>query len=226
MKKQAIIALSLVAPIALLTGCGQSDVEKQIQPQGDTGEQQTTEQTAPTKTDKGSGEKTEKTQEELIMEKMDIQDETIKELKDEVEYYRTFVKNFTSTFSTEQMNEFIEKEWNYKLMISGINFPKGGILEMSTDSFDLVLTEDRVPYSVIPDEMSLQGKVDEDITGEISIDTELKYNEKEDIAEKNSTMTYSFKEVPAGTVIKLEVSEALQKELKLDTPDLEIHVQY
>jgi type I restriction-modification system DNA methylase subunit len=225
MKKRAYVALSLLAPIAVLAGCGQSDLEKQVQPQQQEGQetQKEPKETAPQKEGK-EGTPT-KTQEDLIKEKIDEQNQAIDELTDEVEYYRTFIKDFTSAFSTEEMNEFIEKEWNYKLMISNINFPKNGVLELSDTSFDLVLTEDKVPYSVIPDEMSLKGKIQGELKGQISFAGEAKPETKDDVTEKNSVYTYSFKDVPSDSVIKFTISEALQKELGMDKKELEIRIQ-
>lgn len=238
MNKHSYLALSLLVSVTVLTACNQSDIEKQVQPQK--GKEPTNQQEQPSsgqqtkqqdstkdKTKQPTGEdgKPKKTKEQLIKEKLDFQEKQIRELTDEVEYYRTFIKDFTATFTTEKMNEFIQKEWSYKLLLNNINFPKNGVLELSDNTFDLVVTEDRVPYSVIPDEMSLQGRIEGGIQEKVSFASEIENQVKEDITEKNSVITYSFKDVPSGTTIKLSIPETLQKELNLDTTELEIRVQ-
>lgn len=224
MKKNIWMSLSFVASISLLTACGQSDIEKQNQPQeqNQTGQNKEGEDT--TKKPENEGE-VKKSQAELIQDKLNLQDQKIKELTNEVDYYRVFVKDFTSTFTTEQMDEFVEKEWNYKLEINNINFPKNGVLELSDTSFDLVVTEDKVPFSVIPDEMSLKGKLEGGINGKVSVLGDIKYETKEAIDTESSVITYSFKDIPMGTVLKMTISDSLKKELKMDSNELEIHIE-
>lgn len=226
----------LVAGV-ILSGCGQNDLEKQIQPQQST--QQMTQQVAPSSssasnnTQKPSA-KTKTTEqllkekikeEKLLKAKIEEQAKQIQELTDEVEYYRTFVKEFTTTFTADKMQEFIDKEWTYQLSINNIHFPKNGVLELSEPSFDLVLKEDRVKYSVIPDEMSQKGRLTNGITGKLTIKTNIPYKTKEDLGDKHSVITYSFKDVPKNTVIKLTISDDLMKELKMETNELEIRIQ-
>lgn len=216
-KKQLMIFMSMLAPIAVLSACNQNDIEKQVQPQV----KDETEQEQNQETVQSEGTATEKTPEELIKEKLDEQAKEIKDLTDEVVYYRDFVKELTATFTTEEMNLLIDNEWNYKLMINNINFPKNGVLELSDSTFDLVLEESRVPYSLISEEMSAKGKVQNNIIFEQSDQAEMKESTDKNI----TTFTYSFKDLPPKTTIKMEITDELMKELKLDTKLLQIIVQ-
>lgn len=226
MKKQNLFALTLICSIAVLAGCNQNDMEKQIQPEvKDTTEQNQQQETpveTPLTNEKGE---VEKTPEQLIQEKFDEQEEEIVELTEEVQYYRTFVKDFTATFSSDEMQEFIEKEWTYQMTINDINFPKDGILELATPTFDLVMLEKKVPYSVIPDEMSEKGRIPDGLKGKLQIPGEIAHETTEQAEDTHSFVTYSFKDVPSKTVIKIQIPEDLQKELNMDTKDLEVHIQ-
>lgn len=225
MKKQSLLAMSLLTSIAVLSGCNQNDMEKQIQPEKKTedGQVQQGQPSEAVQTDENG--KVQKTAEQLIQEKFDEKDAEIEELTEEVQYYRTFVKDFTSTFSSEEMQEFVDKEWTYQLTINDINFPKNGVLELTTPTFDLVLTEEKVPYSVIPDDMSEEGKVVEELNKTVEFSGEVKPEVKEDAEGKLSSVTYSFKDVPSKTVIEMTITKKMQEELKLDSPNLEIHIK-
>jgi len=203
-------------------------MEKQIQPEvkndGEQVQQQEQQTSVETPKTNENGE-VEKTPEQLVQEKFDEQETKIEELTDEVQYYRTFVKDFTSTFSSEEMQEFVEKEWSYQMTINDINFPKNGVLELTSPTFDLVLSEKKVPYSVIPDEMSEEGRISNGLKGKVQISGEVNPETKEELGDTVSFITYSFKEVPSKTTLKLQIPEELQKELKMDTKNLEIHIQ-
>lgn len=225
MKKQSLIALSLLTSIAVLTGCSQSDMEKQIQPKKNNEETQTQQQQPIEMIGENEGGEVEKTTEQLIQEKFDEKEQEIEALTEEVQYYRTFVKDFTSTFSSDEMQKFVDKEWSYHLTINNINFPKSGVLELTSPSFDLVISEKRVPYSVIPDSMSEKGRIPNGLATIIQFSGDAKPETEEEIEDKASFITYSFKDVPSGTIIGMKIPAELQEELSLDSMDLEIHIQ-
>lgn len=211
-----------ITTIALLTGCNSTDMDKQVQ-QANTNvpENQTTAQA----TNQTNGNDM-RTKEDIMKETIDKQKKKIEDLTDEVEFYRTYVKNLTATFSSDEMAKFIDEEWSYTLSIGDVSFPKNGMLEISSHSFEVKLTEERVPYSVIPDEISKKGKIGESLTNQVSFENlEYQPTTKENVNDTNSEIIYSFKDVSSGTNINIKITEALQKELKLDTNELTIHVK-
>jgi len=158
---------------------------------------------------------------------MQEQEEQLERMKEELEYYKKYVEDITLTLSNEKMEELINKEWNYSLMINNIAFPKNGILEIAVTDFELVVEEQRVPFSVLPEVESVKGKIESSLTNSISIaegDPE-KFSSKEDNSETKNITTYSFKGLNQGDIIKMILSEELATKLEMSTTELEIRVK-
>ncbi|WCK57074.1 hypothetical protein PP175_28205 (plasmid) [Aneurinibacillus sp. Ricciae_BoGa-3] len=229
-KKKTFLAMGLLSGL-LLTGCAQNSVDQQAQPNVQA-QQQVQKQQIQANTGKSTNNvqtpaiQLTASQVATMKQTLDDQDKQIKALTDEVEYYRSYVKDFTATFSSDKMKTYIDKEWTYTLSVNNVDFPKNGILSLTDKSFTLQLNEQRVKYTILPDEMSKQGKIQTDLPSSLSFEsTDIKHDDNQNLGDINSTLTYSFKDIPSNTTIKFKISDDLKAKLKMDTNELQIQVQ-
>lgn len=207
-KRKVAVMLSILIISGLsLTGCGGSKA-KPAQPQSQTQTQ--------SKDTKQTTNVTNANQ-QLV----DSQKKQINELTEEVNYYKNYVKDITKTMSPEKMNELVNKEWIYSLSVNKIAFPTNGVLEISDTSFDLILSEQRVKYSVLPDAESLKGKIKSDVKSAIQVSSEPKV----DTTGTLTTATYSFKDLKSGDCIKMKIAGDLKTKLGFITDQLEIRIK-
>ena len=160
-----------------------------------------------------------------LKEHLQEQEDTIGTLTAERDYYKQYVKDITLTLPPEKIQQLIDKERTYTLTVNRVQFPKDGIMEISQGDFELVLEEEKVPYSVLPEEESIKGKIPSDITQSLTVQAP---------ADKSSSLTneengkqsiiYSFKGMVADDVVKITISEHLTKKLNMTTKELEIRV--
>ena len=111
------------------------------------------------------------------------------------------------------------------MTVNGIQFPKNGIMEISLTDFELKAEETRVPYSVLPEEESIKGKMKNKLNSSMSVKAPDKTSSsKIEDAEKKQTLIYSFKDLKNEDVIKITLSEELSTKLGMSTRELEIRV--
>lgn len=221
MNCKKILTCILILGSLILAGCGQTETDKQNQknvlPKTNMSQENTSTGAKKPNIATVDLDKVNK----VIKDK----DTEIKKLTEELNYYKSYVKEVTTTLVPEKMTELINKEWEYSLSINKINFPTNGILEVSDSTFNIVLSENRVKYSVLPDTESLKGKIQGELNSNMKFDTIVKIDTTQSIDKINSSITYSFKDVPKNTVIKLNLNELLVKKLGMEKSELEIRVK-
>lgn len=219
-KRKTIVISSAIVLSLLLGGC----MSKQAPTEPAKEEKPATEQ------QEGVGEEktdkiVEKTDEEKLKEYLEEQELAKEELQTEVDYYKQYVKDITLTLSPDKLQSLIDKEWNYSMTVNGIQFPKNGIMEISLTDFELKAEETRVPYSVLPEEESIKGKMKNKLNSSMSVKAPDKTSSsKIEDAEKKQTLIYSFKDLKNEDVIKIKLSEELSTKLDMSTSELEIRV--
>lgn len=143
--------------------------------------------------------------------------------EEEALYYREFVQELTSDFSKREMDEYIEKEWNYSIDVNGVNFPKDGELEIAAEKLTITVSEKRVPYSVIPLEESLKGKTLEKINYMVSIDGMTSREIAKD--EREHTVQFEVADVQPGDTYELKIKEEMQERTGIKEDVLKITVK-
>lgn len=218
-KRKTIVISSAIVLSLLLGGC----MSKQAPTEPAKEEKPATEQQ-----EGAVEEKTEevvKTDEQKLKEYLEEQELAKEELQTEVDYYKQYVKDITLTLSPDKLQSLIDKEWNYSMTVNGIQFPKNGIMEISLTDFELKAEETRVPYSVLPEEESIKGKMKNKLNSSMSVKAPDKTSSsKIEDAEKKQTLIYSFKDLKNEDVIKIKLSEELSTKLEMSTSELEIRV--
>lgn len=79
--------------------------------------------------------------------------------KEEALYYREYIQELTKGLSESEKQELIEREWQYEVTVNGVKFPTSGELEIEAESLEVTIAERRVPFSVLPMEESVKGKI-------------------------------------------------------------------
>lgn len=227
MKKKNIILLStLIASSLALSACSDKQPPTEVPQKEDAKQEQVQKENVkkeqPTEE---SAKPKEKTDEEKLKEYIEEQDEKITSLTEEVDFYKEYVKDITLTLSPEKMQDLINKEWNYSITINSVQFPKNGILEIGQGDFELIFEEERVPYSVLPEEESLKGKLPKTLPQSISVHApEGKASSKNEEEERKNIVVHSFKGLLPDEVVKVTVSEELMTKLNMSSKELEIRV--
>lgn len=222
-RKYMTLLCSTFVTLSLLTACGKQP------PQEEAPSNQIpipTEQEQQVSKEQEEKVKEEKSKEELMKQRIDEQDKEITALMEELEYYKDYVKDVTLVLPAEKMEELIEKEWSYSLTINNVSFPKNGILEINQTDFELTALEERVKYSVLPEEESLKGKIQKELSQEIKVNVSSsdKMTKKEDSKDTTNKVIYSFKGLEPNDVIKITLSEGLSSKLGMTTSELEIRI--
>lgn len=167
----------------------------------------------------------EKADVEKLKEHIQEQELRMEDLNKELDYYKKYIQDLTLTLSSEKLQELIDQEWNYSLTVNSIQFPKNGILEISQSDFELLIQEKHVPYSVLPEEESIKGKIPSELIQSLTIKAPSeKVSSKTDDINGNHTLIYSFKSLAPDEVIKITLSEELAKKMEMSTVELEIRI--
>lgn len=161
---------------------------------------------------------------ETLKKDVASKEEYVLALEKELAYYKKYVQSISQTMSDENKAMLIDKEWTYSLTINGVEFPKSGTLTLNQSTFDVVMKEERTPYSVLTDEDSLKGKVTTDVKSGFRLTSEF-VEESERVDDLVQELTYKATNVPSGTEISIQLSEELQQKLKLDVGQLTISIQ-
>lgn len=219
MRKEKMILLTAIVISSLALGaCSNKQPPTEVPKQ----EQKAKEEKAKQQEDQNTEQKTD---EQKIKEYLQEQEDKIKDLTTELDYYKQYVKDITLTLSPEKLQEIIDKEWSYSVAVNSIQFPKNGVLEIGQGDFELMITEKRVPFSVLPEEESLKGKIPTELGKAVSVEAPSdKVSSKTDEDDGNKNTIYSFKGLTPDDVIKITISEELSKKLEMSTTDLEIRV--
>jgi len=162
----------------------------------------------------------------VLVQYIKRQEKKIERLTDEVNYYRNYVKEVSMLLPENERQALINKEWKYSITINNVEFPKNGIIEIKDRNFKIVISEKKAPYSVLPKEESIKGKIPYDLQAAVSMSDNNGIDVSQKVTQhKNEViLTYSFKNVKPNSVIKINISDELAKKLGINTNDLEIHV--
>ncbi|MGW8417366.1 hypothetical protein ACWGKP_25520 [Brevibacillus sp. NPDC055896] len=151
---------------------------------------------------------------------MDEQSKKIEEMHEEVDYYKQYVKDVTLLLPADKIQELVNKEYKYTVTINSVQFPQSGILEIREAAFDIVFTEERAKYSVLPETESVKGKLSSELSSSVSTTMSPQINEEG----AATIVTYSYKDVKPGDIITLTVNDDLKRKLSLGTNELSIKV--
>lgn len=129
-------------------------------------------------------------------------------------------------FSREQLMTMAKDAWIYSLKVNDHEFKEDNI-STTERNINIVLTESKNPLKPFPENILKFGAVNETDKSDSFIDhmiikTTANY-EKSIKSDRNSTtIIYSFKNVQAGTIISLDLSQPLKERLKLNDNLLEV----
>lgn len=146
----------------------------------------------------------------------------INSLEKELKYYKEYVQSMTNTMTEDKLAVLIEKEWTYTLAVNGINFPSNGVLDMEATDFELILKEEKAPYSVLSEENQAKGQLKNDITKSISSSVGEMTLKEEDLKKE---VVISYTGLEKGTTINIAIEEELQKKMGLTTNQLVINLK-
>lgn len=135
-------------------------------------------------------------------------------VKEELEYYKSYVKQTTSLLPAEQIQKLIEKEWSYTATINGVSLPANGKLEIKESYFNIVFSEERVKFSVLPEADSNKAKIGKSLDASISIADQKPTVSNEDNV---TSVKYAFQSLEAGKTITITIEKDLMEKLHLAT---------
>lgn len=162
-----------------------------------------------------------------IKQEKDAMEVELEETQDELNYYKKYVQQVYLQLPEKKQNALKEKEWEYRLLVNGVGFPKNGVIEVEAPRLEVVMSESRVPYSVIPQEDSDEAQLDSSIKSSFMMKTKEGFEVEEDIDEENGTyhtIKYLSDNVEEGEIYEIEITDALKDKLKLQTNQLTIKV--
>ncbi|MBP1308833.1 major membrane immunogen (membrane-anchored lipoprotein) [Paenibacillus sp. 1182] len=213
-----ITSFTLLAGVLFLTGCSPSDTEKQTQ------------EVAPPKQQEQSMQKDfEKqpakgelkiTDAQKVQAYVDEQNRKMEAMSQEVDYYKQYAKDMILILPSDKVQELINKEYHYAVTINNIQFPQSGILEIRETAFDIVFTEDRVKFSVLPESESVKGKIPTDLEDAVSTSASPQTKDEDG----KTILTYSYKDLKPGERISFKISDELKKKLSVNTNELVVKV--
>lgn len=159
---------------------------------------------------------------EALKEDNESKADYIESLEKELKYYKNYAESISNTMTEDKLQILIDKEWSYTLSVNGISFPKNGLLEMAASDFELILKEEKAPYSVLSEENQQKGRIKSALTQAISTNAgETKLKEQDLIQE----IVISYKGLEKGSTVSIKIHEDLQKKLGLETTDLKIQLK-
>jgi len=143
--------------------------------------------------------------------------------KKEKAFYLEFIKNLTASMSEQYLLQIAKEQWKYTALVNNLPIPKNGIIEIDTDTFDLIVSEEQTPYAALPLELHNKGKISGNLFSNHIKFLDVKPSDTTGSDEKIvSSTTYTFKKLNEDNIVHLEISTELQMRLGLETNILTI----
>lgn len=144
-------------------------------------------------------------------------------LKTEMQFYKSFIEGMTSYLEEEEIIELAKSQWHYSIFVDEIPMALNGLIEISTDSFQLTVSEEQSSYSALPTKMQKKGKISGSIFSNHIKFLNTKPNETSGAdGTIVSSTTYTFNNLSPDDTVDLEISAELQTRLSLETNILTI----
>lgn len=137
---------------------------------------------------------------------------------EEKQFYRQFIAKLTEPMSDTYLTEIAQEQWKYSILVDELSIPQNGIIEISDNTFKLIVSEVQTPYIALPTEIHNKGKISGDL-----FSTHIKFlnvkptNTSGSEENKVSSTAYTFSNLNNETIINLEISRELQRRLGLNT---------
>ncbi|MPW25404.1 hypothetical protein GC105_06345 [Alkalibaculum sp. M08DMB] len=141
----------------------------------------------------------------------------------EKQFYLDFIISIIPYISDEDMIEIAQQQWTYSILVDDIPIPEDGIIEISSDSFKLSVSEEQSPYTTLPLDIHNKGKISGNLFSNHIQFLDVKPS---DISGSDGTIvsltTYTFTRLDDNSIVNLELSTELQDRLGLNTNALTI----
>jgi hypothetical protein len=217
-----LTALTIFTGMFFLTGCSPSDTEKQTQKiDPDTQQEEKipidqegkiAEEATPSEINLTDAQK--------LQDYINEQNQKLEKIGQELDYYKQYAKDMILVLPSDKIDELINKEYNYSATINSIQFPQSGVLEIKEAAFDMVFTEERAKYSVLPETESLKGKLNTRLDSAVTTSASAQMNE----GDFKTTLTFSYKDLVPGDTISIKIKDDLKKKLNINTNEIFIKV--
>lgn len=142
--------------------------------------------------------------------------------KEEADYYKLLIEDIIKSYSNAQLKDLAIKLWDYELEINGVTVPTNGIVEIQENSIEVSLIEKQPDYPILPNEILIQGKISEDYTEHIKMNS----NPTETYVTDGTVVTgihHEFVDVDKDSTISFTVTDQLKKRLGLETSQITIN---
>ncbi len=160
-----------------------------------------------------------------LQEKISTYELDIRILKEEKDDYKKFIDSSRKYLSKNELLELAKGEWIYRISVNDKAIESSGVLEIDKKDFKITYSEKRSTFSGLPEEIDEKGS----ISGNFYDHLEILNIKPDNVVISDGTvvqgMHYEFKDVPKGTIIKLEISDELKERLGLQTNIISIHVK-
>lgn len=148
----------------------------------------------------------------------------LQELEDK--YYE---EKITGLLDKEQLVTLAKEQWQYSLTVNDRNFTDYYIYPTSKD-VNIILSEIQPRKKILPLNVLKLGSVTggdemDKFYDHMIIKTNLSYEKAIKNIENVTHICYSFKDIPSGTIISLQLSEVLREKLGLNDNLLEVIVK-
>lgn len=162
-----------------------------------------------------------------IKEDRSALEEEVEELQDERDYYKKYVVQLYNQLSEKKQKILLNKEWNYNLEVNGVSFPPNGVMEVKGPRLEVVLSEERVPYSVLPKEESDQARLSTGIKSGFMFKNGEAFEAIEEINDDDTShrIIYKTDGVQEDDEFEITITDSLRERLGLETGDLKIIIR-
>lgn len=163
-----------------------------------------------------------------IKEDRSALEEEVEELQDERDYYKKYVVQLYNQLSEKKQKILLNKEWNYNLEVNGVSFPPNGVMEVKGPRLEVILSEERVPYSVLPKEESDQARLSTGIkSGFMFKNGTESFEAMEEVNDDETShrIMYVTDGVQEDEEFEITITDSLRERLGLETGELKIIIR-
>ncbi|MEK3956044.1 MULTISPECIES: hypothetical protein [unclassified Psychrobacillus] len=147
------------------------------------------------------------------------------QFKEEAKYYRDYVRELTEKLTEEEKAKLIEQEWSYEIDVNGVKFPESGELEITAEELLVTVSEKRAPFSVLPLEESIKGKIFQALNHSVVMNGQEMEMETISQTETEHVITFAKEKVTSGDVFMIELQEDVAERLGVKMRSITIRIR-
>jgi len=161
---------------------------------------------------------------ETCVKEMDYNELQTKYLKQEKDYYKSFIDKTLQYLDDEELLELAESEWKYNLEVNEKKVTKDGNIRVSDSDIVISFVEEQTAFTALPHEISSMGRI-ENWTTHFSVQGPEPFEKRDTNGTVVHGVHYEYRKLAKGNTIRIKLSDALKKRLGLETNEIQIMVE-